>query len=95
MRESGIESWKDLAELPSKFKDKPWIFRGVEDFRYELIPSVGREENWRKLADGTLGAYDFNLEVESFQRFKREASPHVAIKPESALEWLSIGPTPL
>jgi type I restriction enzyme M protein len=90
VKEKTVHAWADLASIPEEFVDRDWIFRGVEDSEYELIPSIGRPENWRRLSDGTSAEYSAALEREAFECFRREASPHIAIKPEADLEWLSI-----
>src|SRR5947208_788125 len=43
-----INNWSELAELAQTYSvgAGEWIFRGVRKKSYELIPKIGRPENW-------------------------------------------------
>ncbi|WP_077728182.1 FRG domain-containing protein [Methylocaldum sp. 14B] len=89
MEQKTIKCWHDLANLADEFKLKNWIFRGVEDSTYELVPKVGRSDS-RKNLDGSHAGYSAEAETLTIDRFQREARPHLGIEPRSNLDWLSI-----
>jgi hypothetical protein len=84
-----IKGWQDLAAIPFEFSTKGWIFRGVEDKSYDLVPKMGRRDS-RKNLDGSDAGYSPEAEARTIERFKREARPHLGIEPASDLDWLSI-----
>jgi len=89
MEERKIKCWHELAVLPDEFKTKNWIFRGVEDSSYNLVPKIGRP-NSRKNLDGTDAGYSSDAEKLAIERFQRETRPHLGIEPRSTLDWLSL-----
>lgn len=89
MEERKIKCWHELAVLPDEFKTKSWIFRGVEDSSYNLVPKIGRP-NSRKNLDGTDAGYSSDAETLAIERFQRETRPHLGIEPRSTLDWLSL-----
>jgi|SRR5215813_958240 len=90
MKTKTITDWQTLASIAEEFKISNWIFRGVEDAQYELVPKVGRPDTSKNLLDGTNVGYSPDFEKRCIERFKREARPHMGIGPESNLDWLSI-----
>lgn len=90
MRTETISDWQGLAALAENYKTSSWIFRGVEDEAYELVPRVGRPDVSKDLATGDNVGYSAEFETRCIERFKREARPHMVIEPRSALDWLSI-----
>lgn len=89
MEETKIKCWRELAALPDEFKTKNWIFRGVEDSSYDLVPKIGRPDS-RKNLDGTNAGYSSGAETLAIERFQREARPHLGVEPRSMLDWLSL-----
>jgi hypothetical protein len=85
-----LSAWKSLAALAEDYKTSNWIFRGVEDETYELIPRVGRPDSSKDLDSGSDLGYSADFEKRCIARFKREARPHMVIEPRSDLDWLSI-----
>jgi hypothetical protein len=76
--------------LGEKYMTSNWIFRGVADASYRLIPRVGRSDVSKDTnTDEDLG-YSSEFEDLSLQRFKRESLPHVSVQPSSHLDWLSV-----
>jgi hypothetical protein len=90
MKIKTITDWQTLASIAEEFKTFNWIFRGIEDARYELVPKVGRPDTSKNLLDGTNAGYCPDLEKRCIERFQREARPHMGIEPASNLDWLSI-----
>lgn len=39
-----ITTWEDLAALGERYMTSNWIFRGVADATYRLIPRIGRSD---------------------------------------------------
>lgn len=68
----------DLLGLGDQYRDGKWIFRGVADTKYELIPKARR-----------LG-YDEKLERHIFRSFCRELGAYDATHPESEWDALAI-----
>jgi hypothetical protein len=85
-----ITDWQTLASIAEKYKTERWIFRGVGDSDYELIPRVGRPDTSKDINAGTNLGYSADFEQRCMDLFKREAGPHLHIQPESNLDWLSI-----
>ena len=90
MTKHTINSWHELASIAEKFHEGTWIFRGVEDAQYELIPRVGRRDTSYDLKTSTPLGYSPKFEKLCIEQFKREAKPHMSVQPQSELEWLSI-----
>jgi hypothetical protein len=90
VRTDTLSDWKCLAALADDYKTSNWIFRGVEDEAYELIPRIGRPDASKDLNSGGDLGYSADFETRCIVRFKREARPHMIIEPRSDLDWLSI-----
>ena len=90
MKTDAINSWQELASIVERFHEGTWIFRGVENAQYELIPRVGRPNTSYDLRTSTPLDYSPKFEELCIEQFKREAKPHMHVQPQSELEWLSI-----
>lgn len=60
-----------------------WIYRGVSDASYKLLPKVGRHEYQAQ--------YSIKAEKRLLAVFKQRAIRHVTHPPLSELEWLALG----
>ncbi len=60
-----------------------WIYRGVSDASYQLLPKVGRHEYQAQ--------YSIKAERRLLTLFKQRAIRHVTHLPSSDLEWLALG----
>jgi hypothetical protein len=50
-----VNSFEELASLVQPFrKDGDWIFRGVRQSNYELIPKIGRPESRKAVGSGGI-----------------------------------------
>jgi hypothetical protein len=93
-----VSTWSELAELIehfSFFTGYAWLFRGVTDAKYGLIPKIGRDKSRaKKLKSGTRHRervpYRFDDERAVFEMFKQQARPYLLSPPQSKLEWLAI-----
>lgn len=86
-----ITTWQSLAALPQEFVSDPWVFRGVDNAEYPLVPKIGRADTRKNIKDGNdRGGYSPKFERRCIDLFKREAKPHIVIEPASNLDWLSI-----
>lgn len=85
-----ITTWKDLAALGEKYMTSNWIFRGVADATYRLIPRIGRSDVSKDSKTSDDLGYSSDFEDLSLQRFKREALPHITFQPGSELDWLAV-----
>ncbi len=59
-----------------------WVFRGVSNQSYQLLPSIGRME-------GTSDTFE-KLEKSITDMFKRNAIPHLDSLPPNEWEWLAL-----
>jgi len=69
----------DFVEKTSTF-----IYRGISNKKYELIPSIGR--NWK----GPLSDLEY-IERFMLDSFKRSAIPYLDFHPVNDWEWLMLG----
>lgn len=69
----------ELAEIIERCPAGEWIFRGVEDCSYDLIPAIGRGDT-----------YDEDNEVGMTEQFERAARPHFRLEPKNRLELLAV-----
>lgn len=73
MKKTEIKSLEDLIEFGDEYRDSRWIYRGVTDATYELVPKARR-----------LGLSDKH-EHHIFRSFCRELGAYKVAEPES--EW--------
>jgi hypothetical protein len=86
-----VNSFEELAALVQPFrKDGDWIFRGVRQSTYELIPKIGRPESRKAVGSGLNLPYDRNAEDTMIRHFIRSAGPYVKHVPTTRLEWLAL-----
>lgn len=86
-----INSFEELATLVQPFrKDGNWIFRGVRQSNYELMPKIGRPGSRKALSGGADLGYDRNAEETMIRHFMRAAGPYVKHVPSTRLEWLAL-----
>lgn len=88
--EQPIKGWADLAALVEKQFKKGWVYRGVRNSAYELIPSIGRK-GARKDAHGLELPYDVTEEKRQLNQFMREARAKFEWEPKTSLEWMILG----
>lgn len=93
-----IASWDDVAVLVDHFsyyRDVSWLFRGVSNSEYDLIPVVGRP-GWRKPDPAEHGGhrkhvpYSRRDELAVFTMFQNTAIPFLEHQPTSQMEWLAV-----
>lgn len=83
MVDKRIESFDDLHKVVSKYGKRTVIFRGVTKTDYELIPEVGRYDEFTAS----------NIEEKErriLRLFKEQALPYLSFRPISDWEWLAI-----
>lgn len=86
-----VDSFEELASLVQPFrKDGDWIFRGVRQSNYELIPKIGRPESRKAIGSGANLGYDRTAEDTMIRHFVRSAAPYVMHVPATCLEWLAL-----
>jgi type I restriction enzyme M protein len=82
-----IESFEQLHSALERYERKTMIYRGVPDQSYELVPKVGRYNEFKALDPPVMKAKEkFILRL-----FKDQALPHVGFRPETDWEWLAMG----
>lgn len=86
-----VSSFEELTSLVQPFrKDGDWIFRGVRQSDYKLIPKIGRPESRKAIGSGGNLSYDRNAEETMIRHFMRSAAPYVKHVPATRLEWLAL-----
>ena len=85
-----VTNWQALSSIAERYKTDRWIFQGVGNSEYQLIPRVGRPGTSKNIETSTDLSYSADFEQKCMDLFKREAGPHLPIQPESKLDWLSI-----
>jgi FRG domain len=93
-----VSGWIELAELIehfSLFTGHAWLFRGVTDAAYRLIPKVGREKARAMKLDASAQdrvrvPYRMQDERAVLMMFKQQARAYLPFSPQSELEWLAI-----
>jgi FRG domain len=91
IKDATVNSFDELASLVQKFrKDGNWIFRGVGQSTYELIPKIGRPESRKGKGGGIDLPYDRIAEKTMIREFIRSAGPYVKHIPTTQLEWLAL-----
>ena len=66
MPEPKIETWAQLTELAKEYAGKAFLFRGVRNASYLLVPKVGRKETFK------ASSYTPHLEEQLFLQFQRK-----------------------
>ena len=79
MKHKRIRSETGFMKLLPQFVAGDWVFRGVRQASYELVPKIGRPES---------GYYHRDLEKTLFYKFRNQAAAYVSAKPKNDLEWL-------
>ena len=83
MREVDIDSLEAFLQLVDEEHKPGWIYRGVADSAFTLLPKVGREI--------FRPQYSLNTEKLLLRTFQQRAVRHVNPQPTSELEWLAVG----
>ena len=93
-----IRSWEQLAALVEYFSywnQIDWLFRGVRDASYALIPRIGRSETRAKKTDVVTAKrsrvpYRPDDELGLLEIFKDQARAYLPNPPSLDLEWLAL-----
>jgi len=88
--ERAVDSWDQLAHLIEKYSTGQWIFRGVRQYTYPLIPKIGREEARKDPASGMPRPHSVAEEKRMVNEFKRIAQPYFLHQPKNNLELLAV-----
>lgn len=78
-----IETWSDLTGLVEKYRANRWIFRGVNDAKYSLLPGIGRPGARKDIDTGKHLPFDEDEERKMLERFQREVRPHLGTLPNA------------
>lgn len=74
---------KAIAGKPPEEPPPCWLFRGVTNTRYDLIPKIGRKS-------ASFLPYKLRNERSLLEGFKTEARPYVQFEPKNDLQWLAV-----
>jgi hypothetical protein len=86
-----VSSLEELVALVQPFrKDGKWIFRGVRQNNYQLVPKIGREGTRKGVGSPEDLHYDRDEEDTMVRHFIRSAGPYVRHVPTTRLEWLAL-----
>ena len=72
-----INGWLDLARIVDEYSDKKWIFRGVSDESYTLVPKIGRPSARNVNSESSNTQFDNSEEKKMLEHFKRAVKPHI------------------
>ena len=86
-----VNSWERLASLIEERSDGSWIFRGLRQVTYPLIPKIGREGARKDPASGAPLPYNRDNELLMFREFRRTARPYLRHDDVSDIELLAVG----
>lgn len=90
-RDRTVDSFEELTALVQPFrKDGDWIFRGVRQSTYELLPKIGRPGSRKGAGSPEDLPYDRAAEETMTRHFIRSAGPYVKHIPATRLEWLAL-----
>ena len=78
-----IESLEPFLQIVESYHQPGWIYRGMGNSAFQLIPKVGRQEFQE--------CYSPQTERLLLRTFKQRAVRHVSPQPVSELEWLAVG----
>ena len=84
-----ITTWSELAGVVEKYRANNWIFRGVEDAKYPLVPAIGRAGARKDIDTGNDLPYEEAEEIRILARFQREIRPFFSSPQEGDLlhDW--------
>jgi hypothetical protein len=74
--ERAVNSWKEIAENVEQYEGPRWIFRGVPDKTFDLIPKIARPGTRKSRQDGRYLPYEIDEEDKMFKEFERIARPY-------------------
>lgn len=83
MNEQRISTFDELYALTQRYR-RAWVFRGVANVEFQLLPKIGRmgiSQPAKKIKVD---------ERRLFSAFVREAAPYLSSEPASDWEWLAI-----
>jgi FRG domain len=88
---SVVSTWSHLTsllDLCSQTNSSAWLFRGVTDASYTLVPKIGRPRRSGRNSK-TESAYSAEDEIAVLELFKQQARAHVSTN-LSKLEWMAL-----
>ena len=88
--ERAVKSWKELAAKVKQYAGSEWIFRGVPDKSFNLVPKIARRGTRKSLITRHALRYSKPEERKMFEEFKRIARPYLPHETLSDLELLAI-----
>lgn len=85
-----IDNWQRFASLVEEYSGQNWIYRGVPDSSFKLIPKIGRPESRKNPDNEELEVYSVKEEKRLFEEFKRTAHPYFSKNLNSDIELLAV-----
>ena len=85
-----VSSWHELAKLIEDHSDGRWIFRGVKDATYPLVPKIGRDGARKDPATGEPLPYSREGEMQMYAEFRRTARPYLRDGTHRDIELLAV-----
>ncbi len=83
MNEQRISSFDELYALTQRYR-RAWVFGGVANAAFELVPKIGRIAIPQPARKTKLD------ERRLFSAFVRKATPYLSSEPASDWEWLAV-----
>lgn len=87
-----VKGWADLTKCVEHFSGwngHEWLFRGVPDESFDLVPKVGRHRV-KALAKPKRLPYKVDHERALLQLFKQQAPAYLPHASRNALEWMAL-----
>ncbi|MEI8395864.1 MAG: FRG domain-containing protein [Rhodospirillaceae bacterium] len=78
----GRRTWANFEEFMDRHEETPWLFRGVKNSSYNLIPKAGRVD------DMPDKGYDPEREFRLFNNFIRHARAYSSLSASNKWDWL-------
>ncbi len=70
-----ITNWSQLAAIVETHLSPEWIFRGMEDMSFELLPGIGRPGTRKSMESGADLGFEERAELKMLSHFEREVRP--------------------
>jgi hypothetical protein len=87
-----ISSWSEFTTFVERYSSSgDWIFRGVSQSSYKLVPKIGRVGARKNPENGLPLEFSTSLEKDMVFEFQRQARPYFLKDPTDTFELLAVG----
>lgn len=82
-----IDDFQHFHETVTKYRSKTTLYRGIDDFCYDLKPRIGRRDKYGIRRNVDL----LSLERRLLRWFRDRAIPYIRYPLEDDVQWLALG----